>query len=101
MSSGTGSPAGDTTGGGGNAGFQGTYVEQGFSVDKLLKTVNDLTVSAKSKIDLMRARRSSISIPDMLDMQMLMNRLSQLTEMTTSVISSANSSIMSIARSIK
>jgi len=82
-------------------GYQGGYVEKGFSVDFLISVVNDATVSAKNKLDILKARRSSISIADMFDMQMLMNHLSQLSEMSTSVVSASNSAISSMARNVK
>lgn len=93
--------AGYTTGGASNADFQGNYVEQGFKVDFLISIVNDATVSAKRKLEILKARRSSISIADMFDMQMLMNHLSQLSEMSTSVVSASNSAISSMARNVK
>jgi len=73
----------------------------GFNMRYLLDIVNDATISAKAKLAIMKARRSSISIADMFDMQMLMNHLSQLSEMSTSVVSAANGSINSMARAIK
>jgi len=75
--------------------------EKGISLKSLLDVVNNATISAKAKLNQMQARRSSISIADMFDMQMLMNHLSQLSEMSSSVVSAANTSVMSMARSIK
>jgi len=75
--------------------------EQGISLKSLLDVVNNATVSAKQKLEQMKSRRSSISIADMFDMQMLMNHLSQLSEMSTSVVSAANASVMGMARNIK
>jgi hypothetical protein len=43
----------------------------------------------------------SISIADMFSMQMSMNQLSQLSEMSTAVVSAANTSIESMARNVK
>lgn len=90
-----------STGFAGNPGYQGSYIEEGFSVDFLISIVNDATVSAKTKLELLKARRSSISIADMFDMQMLMNHLSQLSEMATSVVSASNSAMQSMARGVK
>ena len=42
-----------------------------------------------------------MSIADMFEMRLLMNRFSQLSEMGTSVTSAANSAIASMARGIK
>lgn len=89
------------TGGSSNPDFQGNYVEQGFKVDFLISIVNDATVSAKNKLAILKARRSSISIADMFDMQMLMNHLSQLSEMATNVVSASNTAISSMARNVK
>lgn len=91
----------NVTGNAGQPGFQGNYVETGFHVDFLISIVNDATVSAKRKLEIMKARRSSISIADMFDMQMLMNHLSQLSEMSTSVVSASNAAISSMARNVK
>jgi hypothetical protein len=45
-------------------------------------------------------RRDPISIGDMFDMQMLMNHLSQLSDMATTVVGAFNSSISGMARKI-
>jgi len=73
----------------------------GFQVGGLFTMVNDATRDAKVKLAEIQSRRSSISIGDMFEMQMLMNHLSQLSEMTTAVLSAANSSIQSMARNVK
>jgi hypothetical protein len=90
-----------STVGGGNTGFLGSQVEQSFNINFLITMVNSATVSAKAKLQILQARRSAISIADMFDMQMLMNNLAQLSEMSTSVVSAANSSIMSMSRNVK
>jgi len=97
----SGSTGNDSVGSGTSGGYQGTFVEQGFKVDFLLSLVNDATQSAKNKLDLIKARRSAVSPGDMFDMQMLMNRLSQLSEMTTAVINASHQAINSAARGIK
>lgn len=76
-------------------------VQPGFSVSSLFRLVNDATRSAQAKIIEIQGRRSAISIGDMFEMQMLMNHLSQLSEMTTNVVSAANTSIQSMARNVK
>lgn len=81
--------------------FSGQNVQSGFNVQILFQLVNDATISAKTKLLEIKNRRSSISIGDMFEMQMLMNHLSQLSEMATSVVAAANSSIMSMARGVK
>jgi hypothetical protein len=74
---------------------------EAFSMQALVQIVTNATVSAKQKLNQIQSRRSAISIGDMFDMQMLMNHLSQLSEMSTSVVSSANTAIMSMARNMK
>ena len=81
--------------------FQGNNVQSGFSVKALFSIINNATISAKSKLSSIKSRRSSISIGDMFEMQMLMNHLSQLSEMATSVVSASNSAIASMARNLK
>lgn len=60
------------------------------SVQTQLKALQDASASGKS-----------VGVSDMFQMQLLMNQLSQLSEMSTSVLSAANSSLMSMARNIK
>lgn len=81
--------------------FDGANIQSGFSVTDLFKIINDATASAKTKLLEIKNRRSAISIGDMFEMQMLMNHLSQLSEMTTSVVSAANSAIQRMAQNLK
>lgn len=72
-----------------------------FSFETLVAIVADSTVSARTKLEAIRDTNSSVSIADMFDMQMLMNQLSQFSEMSTSVVNAANQSIVSMARNVK
>lgn len=81
--------------------FQGDNVQSGFGVNTLFKIVADATVSAKAKLLEIKNRRSAISIGDMFEMQMLMNHLAQLSEMSTNVVAASNTAISSMARNIK
>lgn len=81
--------------------FTGKNVQSGFSVQALFSLVNTATVSAKAKLLQIQARQSAISIGDMFEMQMLMNHLSQLSEMSTAVVSASNTAISSMSRNIK
>ncbi|MGR3951897.1 MAG: DUF5407 family protein [Chlamydia sp.] len=67
----------------------------------LVDSIEQLTMIAKSKIAMIRSQKSSMSIADMFDLQMAMNRLSQFSEMSTSLISAINTSISSMARNVK
>jgi len=81
--------------------FSGDNIQSGFGVETLFKIVHDATISAKTKLLEIKGRRSAISIGDMFEMQMLMNHLSQLSEMSTAVVSASNSAIASMARNVK
>ena len=67
----------------------------------LVDAINELSSVAKSKIAVIRSKKSAMSIADMFDLQMTMNKLSQLSEMSTDVISSINQAINTMARNIK
>jgi glutamate-1-semialdehyde aminotransferase len=67
----------------------------------LVEQIEQLTAMAKSKIAQIRSKGSAMSIGDMFDLQMAMNKLQQFSEMSTSVISAMNTSINSMARNVK
>lgn len=81
--------------------FSGDNIQSGFGIQTLFKVIHDATISAKTKLLEIKNRRSSISIGDMFEMQMLMNHLSQLSEMSTAIVSASNSAIASMARNVK
>jgi len=81
--------------------FDGGNHQSGFDVKILFSVLNDATASAKQKLLMIKNARSAISIGDMFEMQMLMNHLSQLSEMSTSVVSAANNAINRMASNIK
>lgn len=81
--------------------YGGASVQSGFSVQALFSLVNTATVSAKAKLLEIQSRNSAISIGDMFEMQMLMNHLSQLSEMSTAVVSAANTAVTDMARNVK
>ena len=81
--------------------YHGNQVQSGFQVKALFGLVNTATQSAQTKLAEIQSRQSSISIGDMFEMQMLMNHLSQLSEMATGVVQASNSAIMSMARGVK
>jgi hypothetical protein len=85
-----------------NAGGTGSLAgQQGVIFSFLVDAINSLTAVAKSKIAIIRSKKSAMSIADMFDLQMAMNRLSQFSEMSTSVISAMNTSMNSMARNMK
>lgn len=72
-----------------------------FDINHLLKIVSDATVSAKTKLGQITDRKSAISIDDMFEMQMLMNQLSQLSELSTATIDAASTAIKNMTRNVK
>lgn len=80
--------------------YKGDSVRSGFSVEQLFKLIADATKSAKTKMSNLAKNKSSVSIGDMFEMQMLMNHLSQLSEMATAVVSASNSAISSMAKNV-
>lgn len=81
--------------------FSGQNRQSGFTVNTLIGIINNAVGSAKAKLLEIQNNRSSVSIADMFEMQMIMNQLSQLSEMTTDVVSASNTAISSMARNIK
>lgn len=81
--------------------FSGLNKQSGFSVKALFSVINNATKSAQTKLSAIQGNRSAISIGDMFEMQMLMNHLSQVSEMATSVVSASNSAINDMTRNIK
>jgi hypothetical protein len=67
----------------------------------LITTIESMSNVVKSKIAMIQANKSAMSIGDMFDLQMAMNKLSQFSEMSTSVIAAMNTSINSMARNVK
>jgi len=67
----------------------------------LLTEIDELTLAAKSKIAQIKSKRSAMSIGDMFDLQMAMNKLQQFSEMSTNCISAMNTAIGAMARNIK
>ena len=80
--------------------YGGAGKASGFSVNQLFGIIANATISAKAKLSGISNRKSSVSIGDMFEMQMLMNHLSQLSEMATAVVSSSNSAISSMAKNV-
>jgi hypothetical protein len=74
---------------------------QNIEFTALVNMIDYLSGQAVSKIANIRSKKSAMSIADMFDLQMAMNKLSQFTEMSTDVVSAVNTSANSISRNIK
>jgi exo-beta-1,3-glucanase (GH17 family) len=68
---------------------------------EMLRSMQEQSAAVQKQLDSMRAKGDSISVPDMFEMQMLMNKLSQMSEMSTGILSASNAAIASMARNIK
>lgn len=75
--------------------------KSGFDATVLSELLDSTTKVVKDKLEQIKDNGSSISIADMFDVQIMMNRLSQFSEMSTSVLAAANTSIQSMARNVK
>jgi hypothetical protein len=75
--------------------------EKGISIGLLFSYLADQTDIVNDKLVKLKSSGSSLSITDMFEMQMKMNRLSQFSEMSTAVVSAASGAIQSIARNVK
>jgi len=84
-----------------NTALSGATAWQGFNVADLLSVVGQSSDQANARLVAMTKSTDQISISDMFDMQMLMNHLGQMTEMSGSVLSALNTSVLSLARNIK
>ena len=76
----------------------------GIDVDSLFHMVDSMTEKVQTKIGEMGKasdRGEEISISEMFSMQMKMNRLSQVSEATTSVTAALHAAIMAMARNVK
>ena len=75
--------------------------DRGLDVYQIYNTVSSQVDTVNAKLSALRNAGSSISITDMFEMQMKMNRLSQLSEMATAMVSASGAAIQSIARNVK
>jgi uncharacterized protein YfaS (alpha-2-macroglobulin family) len=81
--------------------WEGAKARTALQFNVLVDQIESLSAIAKSKIAQIRSKRSAMSIADMFDLQMSMNKLQQFSELSTSVISAMHTSINSMARNIK
>jgi hypothetical protein len=72
-----------------------------FALDKLIDLVNQVSNDAKTKLTSIGATNEAVSIGDMFSMQMLMNHLSQMGEMSAAVVTALNQAIIDMARGTK
>lgn len=81
-------------------GYQ-TGARGGFDIDVLVDIITTATEQMKQKIESIKQNQNNISIADVFDGQMLMNHLSQLSEMTTAIVSAAQSAAKTISQNMR
>ena len=74
---------------------------QDMNVGDLMNSVSTATDAARGKLATAGRAENAISIGDMFEMQMLMNHLSQVSDMSSNVVSASNNAIGSMARNVK
>jgi hypothetical protein len=82
-------------------GQSGTSGGLTYAMSQLINIVDTMSANLQTKIGEIQTAGDQISISDMFDMQMDMNHLQQMSEMSTSIVSATNQSIMSMARGVK
>ncbi len=78
-----------------------SFTHQGIQTDELAELINQQTKEVRQKIEEMRTKSDQISIGEMFEMQMLMNRLSQLSEMSTQIVGACHGAMIAVARNLK
>ena len=73
---------------------------KGLDVKSLLDTIDNCMNDVKKMLSDMKTR-SAGGIREMFELQLAMNRLTQMSEAASSVVSASNTAINSMARSIK
>jgi hypothetical protein len=74
---------------------------EALDVGSLFVLISDAAASAADKLEEIQSASEALSIGDMFEMQMLMNNLSQLNQLSTSVVASVNQAISSMGRNVK
>lgn len=82
------------------AGSASTHYEF-VEMEPLINLITTEQTDVMEKLQAIKEAKSSISIADMFDMQLRMNKLGQMAEMGSSIISAANTSIKSMTSGIK
>jgi hypothetical protein len=78
-----------------------TYQDFNINFRDLSVIIGARTLDVQKKLEALATKGEAINVLEMFKMQMLMNHLSQLSEMSTSIMSAANSAIASMARNVK
>jgi len=71
------------------------------STDVLAQIVDEQTKKVQEKIRTLKDKGDEISIGEMFELQMAMNRLAQLSEASTQVVGASHGALIAMARNIK
>ncbi len=69
--------------------------------EELVAIINQEICKVREKVRSLKAQGDQISIGDMFEMQMLMNHLSQLSELSTQLTSATHQALITMARNLK
>lgn len=75
--------------------------KEGVSFTPFIEEVDLLNGAVREKLAKLKDKKDEISIGDMFDMQLAMNKLTQFSELSTSVVSALNTAASMISRNIK
>ena len=67
----------------------------------IIDQLEELSVGVLSRVAAIRSKKSAMSIADMFDLQMSMNKLSQSSEMGSSLVAAIHQSCSMVARNLK
>lgn len=75
---------------------------KGFKIEGLQSLIKDAEAIVLEKLTSIKTKaKEEVNIGDMFDMQWMMNKLSQLSEMTSAVVGAAHQAVSSMNRNIK
>lgn len=75
--------------------------QTGYQVKDLFNLLNEEVLNVRQQLQKIQSNKENISIADMFEMQMMMNHLSQVSEMSTAVVQQSNTAIQSMTRAMK
>lgn len=78
-----------------------TESQTGYQVKDLFSLLNDEVLNVRQQLEKIQNNKENISIADMFEMQMMMNHLSQVSEMSTAIVQQSNTAVQSMTRAMK
>lgn len=74
---------------------------QSMDFSDMAAIVENQHVLVKQQLDHIKSRKDNVSVGDMFDMQMMMNKFNQLCELASSMASAMHQATFAIARNVK